>query len=138
MRRAELFDGFKIIEVGEGEEFRLERQFPGDVGSDLEFRVRADVSVKAKILAKDGKGTTCVVTKIVAKDSIAEQMLDSVDVEFESIKQEPVSEPIIFNSKDSKKNIVAQIEELGLDINTKQTKANILNELKELNNIEII
>ena len=136
MRKAELFDGFKIIEVGEGEKFRLERQIVGHPGLELSFKVRDDITVKAKVVSKDATGTTCVVTNIIAKDSIAEQVLDSIDVDFEENTDKVNT--ITFNQKDSKKNIIAQIEELGLNINTNQTKAKILEELKELSNVEII
>ena len=135
MRKAELFDGFKIIEVGEGEKFRLERQIVGHPGLELSFKVRDDITVKAKVVSKDATGTTCVVTNIIAKDSIAEQVLDSIDVDFEENADEVNT--ITFNQKDSKKNIIAQIEELGLNINTNQPKAKILEELKELSNVEI-
>jgi len=143
MKQATIFNGKSFVQIHEGELVKLFHTWY-DVGITLEFHPATTIKVKAIVDHKESDGIVIRIESITADNELDKIQIEAIDVEFESKAwtAEPnfveATETYIFNQKDSKKNIVAQIEELGLNINTNQTKAKILEELKELSNVEII
>ena len=151
MRTAEIFNGSTLITVSEGSKFQLNGVWTWDIGSLISFGVKQGISVAAKVISKDGSGSTLEVVSIDTLDDLAEMSVEAEDVEVETIESvdEEIVEPIeeveesvepyrlaLKKNKFTKKELVLFIEANNLDIDTSLTKANLVSALEALDLIE--